>query len=122
MAIKLGDVYGIPLYLDYSWFIIFALIAYTVGFGMMPLRYPALTWEIYLFIGILSALLLFFSIVVHELAHSIVAKNNGLKIGKITLYLLGGVSEMEEEPPSANLELKMSAAGPLASDAIAVLC
>ena len=122
MAIKLGDVYGIPLYLDYSWFIIFALIAYTVGFGMMPLRYPALTWEIYLFIGILSALLLFFSIVVHELAHSIVAKNNGLKIGKITLYLLGGVSEMEEEPPSANLELKMSAAGPLTSIAIAVFC
>ena len=121
LAIKLGVVYGIPLYLDYSWFIIFALIAYTVGFGMMPASYPGLTWEIYLLIGILSAILLFISIVVHELAHSIVAKNNGLKIGKITLYLLGGVSEMEEEPPNASLELRMSAAGPLTSIAIAVI-
>jgi Zn-dependent protease/CBS domain-containing protein len=122
LAIKLGSFYGIPLYLDYTGFIIFALIAYMVGFGMMPISYPGLSWETYLSIGILSAILLFISIIVHELAHSIVAKNNGLKIGRITVYLLGGVSEMEEEPPTANLELKMSAAGPLTSIAIAVIC
>lgn len=122
MAIKLGTVYGIPLFLDYSGLAIFALIAYTVGFGLMPQTYRDLSWTIYASIGILSAILLFVSIIIHELAHSIVAKNNGLKIGKITLYLLGGVSEMEEEPPSANLELKMSAAGPLTSIAIAVAC
>jgi Zn-dependent protease/CBS domain-containing protein len=122
LAIKLGNIYGIPLYLDYSWFIIFVLIAYTVGFGLMPESYPGLSSLEYLSIGLLSAILLFVSIVVHELAHSIIAKRNGLKIGKITLYLLGGVSEMEEEPPTANLELKMSAAGPLTSIAIAVLC
>lgn len=88
----------------------------------MPVTYKGLSSTIYASIGILSAILLFVSIIVHELAHSIVAKNNGLKIGKITLYLLGGVSEMEEEPPTANLELKMSAAGPLTSIAIAVAC
>lgn len=120
LAVKIGTVSGIPLYLDYSWFIIFALIAYTVGFWMMPASYPNLSWVYYLSIGILSAILLFVSIIIHELAHSIVAKRNGLKIGKITLYLLGGVSEMEEEPPNANLELKMSAAGPLTSIAISV--
>lgn len=122
MAIKIGTIYDIPLYLDYSWFLIFALIAYTVGFGLMPVDYPGLPSLEYLAIGLLSAFLLFASIVVHELAHSIVAKKNGLKIGKITLYLLGGVSEMEEEPPTASLELKMSAAGPLTSIAIAVVC
>ena len=122
MAIKLGTVYGIPLFLDYSGLVIFALIAYTVGFGLMPVTYKNLSWTIYASIGILSAILLFVSIIVHELAHSIVAKNNGLKIGRITVYLLGGVSEMEEEPPTANLELKMSAAGPLTSIAIAVVC
>lgn len=122
MAIKLGTVYGIPLFLDYSGLVIFALIAYTVGFGLMPATYRNLSWTIYASIGILSAILLFVSIIVHELAHSIVAKNNGLKIGRITVYLLGGVSEMEEEPPTANLELKMSAAGPLTSIAIAVAC
>ena len=122
MAIKIGSFYGIPLYLDYSAFIIFALIAYTVGFGLMPTSYPNLSTIEYISIGILSAILLFVSIIVHELAHSIVAKRNGLKIGKITLYLLGGVSEMEEEPPNAGLELRMSAAGPLTSIAIAVAC
>ncbi len=88
----------------------------------MPVSYPNLPWVEYLSIGLLSAILLFVSIVIHELAHSIVAKNNGLKIAKITLYLLGGVSEMSEEPPTASLELKMSAAGPLTSIAIAIIC
>lgn len=87
----------------------------------MPLSYPHLSWIEYLSIGVLSAILLFISIVIHELAHSIVAKNNNLKIAKITLYLLGGVSEMSEEPPTASLELKVSAAGPLTSIVIAVV-
>ncbi len=121
MAIKLGSIYGIPLYLDYSWFIILALIVFTVGFAVMPSAYPGLTNITYFALGLLSALLLFVSIVVHELAHSILAKRNGLKIGRITLYLLGGVSEMSEEPPSAGLELRMAAAGPLTSLAIAGL-
>jgi Zn-dependent protease/CBS domain-containing protein len=122
LGIKIGSVSGIPLYLDYSWFLIFALIVYTVGFWLMPVYYPNLSWITYLTLGVLSAFLLFISIVIHELAHSIVAKRSGLKIGRITLYLLGGVSEMEEEPPNANLELKMSAAGPLTSIAITLAC
>ncbi|MDH2900658.1 MAG: site-2 protease family protein [archaeon] len=119
MAIKLGSIYGIPLYLDYSWFIILALIIFTVGFGVMPSQYPHLPYAEYLLLGVLSAILLFVSIVVHELAHSIIAKRNGLMIGRITLYLLGGVSEMTEEPPNPSLELRMSAAGPITSLAIA---
>jgi Zn-dependent protease/predicted transcriptional regulator len=119
MALKLGSIYGIPLYMDYSWFIILALIVFTVGFGYMPVQYPNLSAVVYLALGLLSALLLLVSIVVHELAHSIIAKRNGLKIGRITLYLLGGVSEMTEEPPTASLELRMSVAGPLTSFAIA---
>ncbi len=119
MAIKLGTIYGIPLYLDYSWFIILALIVFEVAFLIMPYEYPGLSTGLYLLLGVLSAFLLFASIVVHELAHSIIAKRNGLKIGRITLYLLGGVSEMSEEPPNPSLELRMSAAGPLTSLAIA---
>lgn len=118
MAFKIGTIYGIPLYLDYTWFIIFALIVYTVGFVFMPAAYKGLTFLDELILGILSAFLLFASVVIHELAHSIVAKRNGLQIARITLYLFGGVSEMTEEPPTPNLELKMSAAGPLTSLAI----
>jgi len=87
----------------------------------MPVSYPGLSWTVYLSIGILSAVFLFVSILIHELAHSIVAKNNDLKVTKITLYFLGGISEMPEEPPTANLELKVSAAGPLMSIVIAVI-
>jgi Zn-dependent protease/CBS domain-containing protein len=119
MAIKLGTIYGIPLYLDYSWFIILALIIFELAFLVMPVEYKGLSTGVYLLLGVLSALLLFASIVVHELAHSIIAKRNGLKIRRITLYLLGGVSEMSEEPPNPSLELRMSAAGPLTSLAIA---
>ncbi|MCL5068718.1 MAG: site-2 protease family protein [Thaumarchaeota archaeon] len=121
MAIKLGTAFGVPIYIDYSWFIIFGLVVYTVGFGLMPVSYPNLSLIEYLSIGILSAVVLFASIVVHELAHSIVARNNGLQIGKITLFLFGGVSEMEAEPLNANVELKVAAAGPLTSIAIGII-
>jgi Zn-dependent protease/CBS domain-containing protein len=115
LAISIGKVAGIPISLDYSWFVIFFLLVWTIGFALMPASYPGLSQLNYLFIGTVSALLLFLSILVHELAHSVVAKRNGLKIRRITLYLLGGVSEMEEEPKNPSLELRMAAAGPLTS-------
>jgi Zn-dependent protease/CBS domain-containing protein len=87
----------------------------------MPATYPGLSQLEYLFIGTVSAALLFVSILVHELAHCVVAKRSGLKIRQITLYLLGGVSEMEEEPSNPSLELRMAAAGPLTSLAISLL-
>ncbi len=121
MSVKIGKIYGISIALDYSWFIIFILIAFTVGFGLMPSNYPGLGDIVYLSIGILSSILLFASVLIHELAHSIIAKRNKMKIKRISLFLLGGVSEMEEEPSSPSLELRMSAAGPLASAAITVI-
>jgi Zn-dependent protease/CBS domain-containing protein len=120
LAVPIGKVAGIPIYLDYSWFVIFFLLVWTIGFSLMPATYPGLGQLDYLFIGVVSALLLFVSIVVHELAHSIVAKRSGMRIRRITLYLLGGVSEMEEEPKNASLELRMAAAGPLTSLAISL--
>jgi Zn-dependent protease len=121
VAIQVGKIAGIPIALDYSWFVIFLLIAWTVGFNMMPATYPGLGFVAYLFIGILSSFLLFGSVLVHELAHSIVAKRNGLRIRRITLFLFGGVSEIEEEPSDPWLEMKMAAAGPLTSVALAGL-
>lgn len=117
----MGRIAGIPIALDYTWFVIFLLIVWTVGFDLMPATYPGLGFDSYLFIGVLSSLLLFGSVLVHELAHSIVAKRNGLRIRRITLFLFGGVSEIEEEPHDPGLELRMAAAGPLMSVALAGL-
>lgn len=94
------------------------LIAWTIGFYLMPAEYPGLSPYDYLFIGVFSSVLLFGSVLVHELAHSMVAKRNGLRIRSITLFLLGGVSEIEEEPRVAAVELRMSLAGPLTSFAL----
>lgn len=121
MGIRIGKVAGTPIYLDYSWFAIFFLLAWTIGFISMPGVYPGLSQLEYLFLGTLSALLLFVSILLHELAHSVVAKRSGLKIGRITLYLLGDVSQLENEPNNPSLELKMVMAGPLTSLAISLL-
>jgi len=121
LAIPLGKVAGIPVYLDYSWFVIFFLLVWTIGFALMPAAYPGLSQFDYLLIGTVTAILFFVSLLVHELAHSIIAKRNGLKIRRITLFLLGGVSELEDEPKDASLELRMAAAGPLTSLAIALL-
>lgn len=119
MAIKIGKIAGIPIALDYSWLVIFVLMAWTIGFYLMPATYPGLSIYDYLLIGVFSSVLLFASVLVHELAHSMVAKRNGLRIRRITLFLLGGVSEIEEEPRDASVELRMSLAGPLTSFALA---
>lgn len=121
MPLVMGKISGIPIAIDYSWFIIFLLIAWTVGFGMAPIEYPGLGPVTYFIIGLLASVLLFVSILVHELAHSIVAKKNGLKIRQITLFIFGGVSQMEEEPQTASLELRMSLAGPLTSVVLAAV-
>jgi Zn-dependent protease/predicted transcriptional regulator len=85
----------------------------------MPHQYPGLSTVTYWAIGIGSAVVLFASVLVHELSHSYIAKKNGLPIARITLFFFGGVSEMTEEPQDAGLEVRMAAAGPLMSFLIA---
>ena len=121
MAIRIGKVVGIPVYLDYSWFVIFFLLVYTIGFSLMPATYPGLNEFEYLLIGVVTSLLFFVSLLLHELAHCIVAKRNGMTIRKITLFLLGGISTLEDEPKEAMVELNVAAAGPLTSLAIAAI-
>ncbi len=110
---------GIPVRIHYTLWIIFVLIAWSLAYGYMPHQYPGLSTVTYWTIGIASAIILFASVLVHELSHSYVAKKNGLPIARITLFFFGGVSEMSEEPRDAGLEVRMAAAGPLMSFLIA---
>src|SRR2546429_2667292 len=87
--------------------------------GYLPAVYPGLVAATYWAIGAVSSLLLFVSVLLHELSHSYIAKKNGLPIARITLFFFGGVSEMSEEPKDPGLEVRMAAAGPLTSFAIA---
>ncbi len=121
MSVNIGRILGIPIKIHWTLWIVFLLIAWSLATpgGYLSLTYPGLSSTTYWLIGIVSALLLFVSVLLHELSHSYIAKKNGLPIARITLFFYGGVSEMTEEPKDPRLEVRMAAAGPLTSFAIA---
>ena len=119
LSVKLGRIMGIPVRIHYTLWFVFILIAWSLAYDYMPSQYPGLGVVTYWAIGIASAVILFVSVLVHELSHSYIAKKNGLPIGRITLFFFGGVSEMTEEPQDPGLEVRMAAAGPLMSFLIA---
>lgn len=120
-SIKLGKVAGIGVGLHYSWFIIAALIAFSLGeqfHQTNPSWGPGRIWGLALF----TAGLFFVTLLLHELSHSLVAQAHGMKVKEITLFALGGVSQIESEPPDAQTEFWMAIAGPAASLLIGFGC
>ena len=113
-SLKIGRVFGIDIRIDYSWLFIFVLVTWNLGttFGSAhPSWGRVLAWG-----TALSASLLFFgSVLAHELAHSVVAKAQGVPVRNITLFLFGGVSNIQREPDSAGHEFLMAIVGPLTS-------
>lgn len=114
-GIKLFRVLGIQISIDYTWFIVFVLFAWSLAYGYFPFRSPGMTTGTYLLMGIVSALLLFACVLVHEISHSYTANRLGLDIKEITLFIFGGVAQLTKEPEDALTELKIAIAGPFAS-------
>ena len=107
-AFNLGKLFGIQFRLHFSWFIIFILVT-------VSLVSPHYSQWLYWIIGIIASLLLFASVVAHELAHSLVGRANGIPIASITLFIFGGVAQMTKEATRPGAELRMAAAGPICS-------
>ena len=118
-SIRLGKLFGIPLRINITWFIIFILVTLSLSLYEFPSRYPFWPRGQYWVVGIATSLLFFASVLVHELAHSLIAVNSGIPVKSITLFVFGGVSEIAKEAASPGIELVMSAAGPLTSVMIA---
>jgi len=118
---RLFSLFGFEVKLDLSWLMLALLISWSLGAGMFPVEYPGLSTRAYAWMGIASAIGVFFSIVFHEFSHSMVARQFGMPIKGITLFIFGGVAEMEEEPPSPKSEFLMAIAGPLASFLLAFI-
>lgn len=114
-SLRIGRIAGIEIAIHYTWFLIFVLITWSLAAGYFPEQYPG--WDIWLYwvTSAVSALLLFFSVLFHEMAHSLVAKSQGLPVKGITLFLLGGVSNLEKEPEKPGLEFAVAIVGPLSS-------
>jgi Zn-dependent protease len=120
-AVRILSVRGIPISIHASWLAIFALISWTLAVGYFPEVLPDLPSRTYWINGLIAALLLFVSVLLHELSHSFVAMIHGLRVSGITLHVFGGVSQLEGEPPTPRAEFLIAAVGPLTSFAIAAV-
>jgi Zn-dependent protease/CBS domain-containing protein len=119
--ISLFKLFGFEVRIDLSWIIIAVLITWSLAQGLFPFYFKNLSVETYWIMGIVGALGLFLSIIVHEFSHSLVARRQGMTMKGITLFIFGGVAEMGDEPPDAKAEFKMAIVGPLSSIAIALI-
>ena len=119
-SIKLFDLLGFPIRIDASWFLIAALIVWSLSSGYFPQTLPGLGQMAYVTLALVAMLGLFGSLILHEVAHSLVARRYGLGIGGITLFLFGGVAELSEEPASPASEFWIAIAGPAMSLTLAL--
>ncbi|MBE0431601.1 MAG: site-2 protease family protein [Dehalococcoidia bacterium] len=121
-SLRLIRIAGIDIGVHYTWIFIFLLLSWALAQGFFPQLYPDWDTRTYWITGVAAALLLFGSVLLHELAHSLVAKARGMKVHSITLFLFGGVSNLEEEPERPIIEFAVSIVGPLTSLAVAGIC
>jgi Zn-dependent protease/CBS domain-containing protein len=119
--IPIGKIFGIRVDLDYSWFLILALFTWMLATSYFPVEYKNWSTSEYWLIGALTAVLLFASVLIHELGHSLVARRYGISVPRITLFIFGGVSQLAEEPKSAAAEFWIAIVGPVISLALAAL-
>jgi len=114
-----GRLLGFRIRIDYSWFVVLVLVTWTFSSWQFPEDLPGLPRIAYLGMGFSGALFLFLSVLLHELAHSVVARSRGIEVEGITLFIFGGVAEMRKEPERALDEFLLTIVGPLSSLALA---
>lgn len=113
--------WGIPVRVHASWLVIFGLLAWSLSVGYFPHVLPDLPLVAHWANGFLAALLLFVSVLLHELSHSVAALRYGIPVSGITLHIFGGVSQLEREPDRPGVEVVVAVVGPLTSFAIAAV-
>ena len=114
-SLHLGKIAGINIEVNASWLIIFVLLTVSLATSWFPATVPHLSVGLYFVLGALASILLFAAVLAHELAHSLVARARGLPVKSITLFVFGGVSDLEREPQSAGVEFQMALVGPVTS-------
>ncbi|MFW6129079.1 MAG: site-2 protease family protein [Candidatus Aminicenantaceae bacterium] len=114
-SLHIGKIFGIDLFIDFSWFLIFVLFTWMLAVNYFPPQHPDWPKILYWVIGIVTSLCVFVSVLVHELAHSLVAIKQGETVRSITLFILGGVAKMTQEPKQPLSEFTMALIGPLVS-------
>lgn len=119
---EIGRALGIPIRVHASWFLVFLLVTWTLSTGYLPESLPGLSPERYWAMGGIAAVLLFLSVLLHELGHSYVALHYRIPIEQITLFIFGGVAHMRKEAPTPRAEFLIAVAGPAVSFALGAAC
>jgi Zn-dependent protease len=114
-ATKIFRLFGIDIKLHYSWWFIFILLSWSLASSFFPHFFPDYDVKTYWFMGVIAALLLFISVLLHELSHSLVARAKKIKVESITLFFFGGVAGIDSEDMKPSSEFQMAIAGPLFS-------
>lgn len=120
--LTLFEIFGFKVRIDASWLLLAGLIIWSLAVGYFPMAAPGYETATYWWMGLVGLIGLALSIVIHELSHSLVARRYDMPITGITLFIFGGIAEMEEEPTGAKAEFLMAAAGPAMSLVVAAFC
>jgi Zn-dependent protease/CBS domain-containing protein len=121
-AIRLGRILGIPIGINYTWFVALWLLTWSLARSYYPTTFPGFPQTTYFTMGLISAVLLFASVLVHELGHAVAARRYGIRTRSIILFLFGGVAQIGREPPTPASELIVAVAGPVTSLGLGGLC
>jgi Zn-dependent protease/CBS domain-containing protein len=120
-SVRLFTIRGIQVGIHVSWLIIFVLLTWSLAVGYFPSAIPGVDATLAWVLAVVASILLFTSVLIHELAHSFVAKSRGLEVSSITLFIFGGVSNLASEPQSARTEFWVAVVGPITSFVIAAV-
>jgi Zn-dependent protease len=120
-TLSMGKIIGIPIGIDYSWFLVFILFTWVFASSYYPSEFQNWSTAEYWIVGAATTVMLFVSVLLHELSHSIVARRYKIQVRRITLFIFGGVSEITSEASNARAEFWIAIAGPLMSAALAGL-
>lgn len=120
-SLRLGRIAGIPIGVNWTWAIIFAVFAWTLAEGVFPSSNPGLGRGTYVAMAVVAELLFFASLLLHELGHAVVARREGMTVDGITLWLLGGVARFRGMFPSPGAEFRIAIAGPVVTAVLAAL-
>ena len=121
-SFRIFRIAGIDINIHISWLIILVFLTFSLATGWFPITYPGSSTVTYYLLGFIASILLFVSVLLHELAHSFVARSRGLQVKSIVLFIFGGVSNIEQEPQTPGIEFSMAFVGPLVSLLIGVVC
>lgn len=120
-SFHLGHIAGIEIGVNYTWIIAFIIISWSLAKGFFPQQAPGYSTAIYWILGMLSSILLFVAVLLHELAHSLYARSRGIPVSSIILFIFGGVSNITQEAQRPRDESLMALFGPLTSLVLAAI-